>query len=256
MTSDTSLAPVAGPNAQLQETDIVVALSPEEMPAAQAHLVQWCDQQLAALSKEFEELEEHRLIAASNGWKLTSIASTARRAEQRLKYYRKVKAALAAGYLIVPNMPVDLLAIRVSRDGPLWRDRKTTSSWKPQRFDVPAEILPLGEGRYVDEGVPPQDDSYFGPADAKGERHLIAKYRPGEEYVEPDFPIRAVKPVVLEATQRAMALRIFDEIGTVRQDAMARGRDPIMVGRIKTHGGQSPKVATFFLAWWLDPRDL
>lgn len=258
MTTETALAPVTPEALPPAAPEVVVALSPEELPAAQAHLVEWCDAQMKALQTEIDELEEHRLIAVSNGWKLTSIANNRRRADARWTYFHKIKAALEAGYLIVPNMPVDLLAIRVQRDGPTWATRKRQSSgWKPQRFDVQAEVLPAGEGRYVDEGVPPQSAGY-NRTNAKGEREWVDRWRPGPKYVEPDFPIRAVKPAVLSATQRAMALRIFDEIGMVQQDASARGRDPIMVGRIRsgTARDRTARVATFFLAWWLNPADL
>jgi hypothetical protein len=255
--TDTALATAAESVDLPATTEVLVALSPDQLPAAQSQLVAWCDRQMAGIEKELQELEEHRLLAASNGWKMTSIANNARRADQRLRYYSAIKAALDAGYLIVPNMPVDLLAIRVKRDGPTWRALKGLStSWKVPRFDVPCELLPVGQGRYVDEGVPAVDASYLGSPDAKGERHQVTRYKPSHEYVEPDFPVRAVKPAVLEATTRAMALRIFDEIGMVRQDATARGRDPIMVGRVRLDGGNATKVATFFLAWWLNPADL
>jgi hypothetical protein len=54
-----------------------------------------------------------------------------------------------------------------------------------------------------------------------------------------------------------MALRVFDEIGQVRNDGQTiRSKaDPILVGRLrdprKGHVG-----ATFFLAWWVHTRDL
>jgi hypothetical protein len=236
--------------------EVVVALSPDEMPAAQAHLMTWCKAQIAAIRTELTEIDEHAMIAANNGWKLTSVNSAARRAKSRLRYYANVMAALEAGYLIVPNMPVELLAIRVKRHGPKWAARKgAESGWKVPSFDMPCELLPAGEGRYVDEGVPPTDISHQKRL-ADGTFTTVTKFMPSGEYVEPDFPIRAVKPVVLKATQRAMAHKLFDEIGMVRQDAKARGKDPIMVGRIRTGHGSSDRVATFFLAWWLNPADL
>lgn len=72
------------------------------------------------------------------------------------------------------------------------------------------------------------------------------------DYDAPDFPFLAVKPAVLAATQNAMALRVFDEIGTVQNSA---GRDPIIVGRLLDPRGNG-RVSTFFIAWWLNTADL
>ena len=78
------------------------------------------------------------------------------------------------------------------------------------------------------------------------------------DYDDPDFPVVLVKPVVLDATRRAMALRIFDRIGVVT----GRKQDPIVVGEIidpRTNlrwSHRSQRRVTFFIAWWLNPDDL
>jgi hypothetical protein len=71
-------------------------------------------------------------------------------------------------------------------------------------------------------------------------------------YDEPDFPFALVKPAVLDATQRAMALKVFDTIGVVQNDS---GRDPIMVGQLLDPRGNG-RLVTFFIAWWLDTSTL
>jgi hypothetical protein len=73
-----------------------------------------------------------------------------------------------------------------------------------------------------------------------------------DDYQDIAFPMIAVKPKVLEATQRALALKVFDQLGLVGPQ---RRGDPIMVGRI-VNPVYRDKVVTFFVAWWLDPDTL
>lgn len=234
---------------------VVVALTPDELPGAQAHLVTWCDQQIATLTRELADLEEHRLIAVSNGWKLQSIPTQIQRANSRVRYYKKVKAALLAGYLVVPNMPVDVLAVRVRAGRSPGEGALGTSTYRWETFRTRAHVLDVGEGEYVDEQVGRTKEVARIP-DGKGGIKEETTYSSAPHYDAPDFPVRLVKPVVLQRAQQAMALRIFDEIGMVRQDSQTGGRDPIMVGRVRSDNGRQPRVATFFLAWWLNPADL
>ena len=231
-----------------QEDDrSLVALSPGEMPATQQALSDWCVHKRTALEQELKDLEEHWLIASANGWKLRGLQASIQRTKKRLVYYDKVKTAVESGYLIVPNFPVTVLAIRVDRP----RQRRTVSTYeRSSSFDAKPALLPSGEGRYVDERLLVSDESYTEP-DGKGGTKIVRKYVSGD-YDEPDFPFAAVKPAVLAATQRAMALRVFDQIGMVLNTG---GRDPIMVGRLLDPRGNG-RCSTFFIAWWLNTRDL
>jgi hypothetical protein len=77
-------------------------------------------------------------------------------------------------------------------------------------------------------------------------------FTPGE-FEDVEFPMTLVKPQVLDATAKAMARKIFDQIG-VLPNRRAKG-DPILVGLIiPPHRRHEP--LTFFISWWLNTNDL
>jgi hypothetical protein len=226
----------------------VVALTPSEMVPAQAQLTAWCDRKIIALRAELQDLEANLELATEHGWKHTTVASTLNRTAKRIQYYEKVKAALDAGFLIVPNLPVDIFAVRVQRSKQ--NERVSDTRWSSVAFNAHAQQLPAGAGRYVDDEVEILDHSYTTVVD--GKEKFIRRYVSGD-FDEVDFPITLVKPSVLEATARAMALKIFDQMGIVRNEG-AKG-DPIVVGRLIDPRGNG-RATTFFVAWWLDTRAL
>jgi len=224
----------------------VVALTPAEMVPAQHDLIAWCGRKIQSLTDEGDELELHQKLAIQNGWKTSVVVAALNRNAKRITYYTKMRAALEAGYLMVPNMPIDVLAVRVKRAS---GKRQTAEGW--HRFQSHPELLPVGEGRYVDE-QPLETSGEFEGKNYKGEPEIKTRYISAEHDDEVDFPIALTKPVVLEAVGRAMALKIFDQIGRVQNGG---GRDPIYVGQLLDPRGNS-RVATFFLAWWVNTRDL
>jgi hypothetical protein len=230
----------------------LVALSAAEMPVAQAQLVDWCQRKVAALEQEFKELEEHHLIAQSNGWKLTSLTAALNRTKRRIDYYQKIRTAVDAGFVIVPNFPVNVLAVRVGeRSQKPKRSQTAHSSWGASQFRADPQMLPAGEGRYVDDTLNALDLSRTEP-DGKGGTKQITEYQSDTYDADIDFPFTEVKPVVMGAVERAMALRVFDSIGIVQNQAPG---DPIFVGQIHDPRGNR-RMATFFVAWWLNTEAL
>jgi hypothetical protein len=226
----------------------LVALTPADMVPAQAELAAWCDRKLVAVKAEQSDLEANLELATMHGWKHASVAAMLNRTAKRVLYYEKIKAAVEAGYLIVPNFPIDVFAVRVQRA----KQREATSTYR-QRQDyqtAKAELLPAGDGRYVDDRLFTTDESYDERL-PDGKTKRIERYASGD-YDAVDFPVIAVKPAILKATQRAMALRIFDQMGTVTNQS---GRDPIVVGQLLDPRGNGRRV-TFFVAWWLDTASL
>lgn len=236
-----------------QEQDrVLTALTPAEMIPAQAELIGWCDRKIRALNDEQDDFELHHKLAIENGWKTSVVESSLNRTARRITYYEKMRAALAAGYLLVPNMPIDVLAVRVDRA----KQPEQTKSRHWGRFAAKAQAtLPAGIGRYVDETVEQRSRSHVA-RNEKGEQINETEYYSGD-YDEVDFPAALMKPVILESAARAMALKIFDEIGRVRNDggSFRSKADPILVGRLRdprrNHSG-----ATFFIAWWVDTATL
>jgi hypothetical protein len=232
------------PTAADRGNQAIVALTPADMAPAQTEVLAWCDRKIASVRAELADLEANLELATEHGWKHQSVAASLARTRKRIRYYEKIQAAVAAGYLIVPNFPINIFAVRVQRSKQ--PEQTDTYAYKTAK----AELLPAGEGRYVDEQLFTTDESYDRKlADGKTER--VSLYRSGD-YDEVDFPVVMVKPVILAATGRAMALKIFDEMGLVQNSG---GRDPIVVGRLLDPRGNN-RCVTFFVAWWLDTASL
>lgn len=223
----------------------LVALSPSDMPAAQLDLARWCRGKIALLGAE---LRDHRLNcrqAKAAKWKSSGWQAQINRTKRRMIYYAKIKAAVDAGYLVVPNFDIDVFAVRTTRAMPPYVNDQTTAQ---------PDLAAHGRGRYVDDVVFSYEakESKTG---SDGKPFTVKHDIPNGYDYEPDIPLRGVKPIILDATQRAMALRIFDQVGVVK----ARRQDPIIIGQIidPDHNGRYWKKAiSFFVAWWLDPATL
>lgn len=186
----------------------LVALTPADMVPAQRDLATWCDRKIVAVKQELADLEANLELATEHGWKRRSVEASLNRTAKRILYYEKLKAAVEAGYLLIPNLPCDVFAVRVKR---LKQPEKTHDSrWGG--FDAKAQLLPAGDGRYVDDKLQYRDESYV---DRSGDKEKHVKVYVTDDFDEVDFPVRMVKPAVLEATAKAMALKIFDRIGLV-----------------------------------------
>lgn len=255
MEMDTALA-LASQEAHVENNIELVALAPSDLLAAQTNLVNWCDHKTQALHLEAAEARENLRIAKDNKWRTTGLQNAATRAEKRIVFYEKIKAAVAAGYLIVPNFPVDLFAMRVSKATPKEEVREP-GSWGTPSIPVTPELLPVGDGRYVGPEATLSNTSYEKREGGKAE--VVRQFTADGFQEEIGFPVQAVKPVVLDATQRAMALKIFDAIGLVRNGGaggwVQRKGDPIVIGRLIDPRGNG-RMVSFFVAWWLNTRDL
>lgn len=230
----------------------VVALTPHELPQAQADLVDWCRRKVLDLSLELRDARANCRQAKAAKWKHVPWLRVVQRTAAKMTYYTKIKMALQAGYLIVPNFNVDVMAVRVNRERP----PQTTATYEGSArvADAKAELLPPGVGRYVDGKQYVRDDSYTEPDPKDPSRRRDVPLFTATRYDNlPDFPVLAVKPLVLEATARAMALKLFDHIGVVTN----LQQDPVVVGEF-LHPADRYRLrrVTFFIAWWLDTREL
>lgn len=221
----------------------LVALSAADLQQTQTALLAHCDRMDAVLARELSDLDANAVTAAEAGWRTGPVHAAIRRAEQRRAYYAKIRAAVEAGYVIVPNFPITVLAVRVRGAVPRPQTGTHLGSWRLQTKTLP---LPAGVGAYVDDRLAAHVETTQ-TTGSDGKTRESTEWI-GDEYAEPDFPVRAVKPAVLQATHRAMALRIFDRIGMVQNSG---GRDPIMVGQLLDPRGRN-RLATFFVAWWLE----
>jgi len=229
----------------------VIANSPKEMEAAQRSLILWAARKIQAIKTELEEAKQQLLIAKEKKWGTSGWSTQVLRQERRAEFYRKVKAALEAGYYIVPPFPIDIFAIRTERRNP-----KRMDSSHSDNHDQAAEILPIGEGRYVDPK--PTRRSYIDQQKQRdGTSKNVTMYY-AREFQEVGFPFKLAKAEIREATDAAMSLKVFDRFGVLPR---VRSPDPIVCGQIIVPNQQGymrhdPKAITFFVTWWLDTKTL
>lgn len=231
----------------------VSAFEPQEMKDANTALIEWCSKKIAQLTADAAELFASYEHAVKQKWKSATLKRHADLATKRVTFYEKMKAALEAGFYIVPNFPVSLFAVRTDRDKPY---RKLTignyeaGAWP---FKQPPNNLPVGEGEYkpCDPLIKTEKEV---TQDGANKKTIYLEEAVG--WGDIDFPIQMAKPTIMEATTRAMALKIFDQFGL-----FARGTgDPIIVGEIidpaRPWHHDNAKRITFIIAWHLDTATL
>ena len=231
---------------------VVIASTPAQMANAQLQLKTWFEQKIAACTIELREAEENLALAKTRKWQTKAWANRVVKVKQSVEYYAKGLAAIEAGYCIVPDFPVEIIAIRTTAGSPR-RNTVENPHWTPAPAPQVTNSPELGAGEYVS---PIADTRSFAYEKSKGEGKTEKRYvAEATEFVPPDFPYRLVKPRILEETNKAMALKIFDEICVVKKPP--RAPDPIVVGRITRRiNTNHQKTLSFMVAWWLDVRDL
>lgn len=238
-----AVATVPPQNIQLTATE------PDEIAQCQQHLIAWGKAKIAELTAEATELGEAYKRAVTVKWKSEPMKRLWDKALKRVSFYQKMVSALEHGFVIIPNFPVTVFAIRTDKLRAL--KLVTTRHWDTHEQKSPG--LPEGEGEY--QNPFPVIWSRTLPAPTQQEpKKTITEYW-GEEFKELEFPIQMAKPKIMEATSRAMALKIFDDFGIMPE---RQKEDPIIVARLKDPRGSkhSPRFITFMVAWHLDTRDL
>lgn len=229
----------------------VTATQPGEMLPAQHALIDWCVRKCAALEKEKAELDEAHAHAVAHKWKSSTLKAHSLRIGKRIQYYTKIRAALEAGYCIVPNFPVSLFAIRTERGTPL----RLMSTYQWDNRAQPSEAPPMGDGEYKSPDPIIYARLIQSADPAKNQKEVKQYYCDDFEAV--DFPIQMAKPRIMEATTRAMALKVFDEFGILPAQ---RNKDPLIVGRVKLAGTsrhhREDNRVTFIIAWNLNTNVL
>lgn len=244
-----SIVPVDGGNIE------VSASTPNEMVQGHNAMIQWAERKLEAIKNEFKELRDAYEHAKARKWKSDTLKRHAAIAEKRVTFYEKFKAALMEGYCVVPNFPVTLFAIRTTNQKPAHKFAMLRSS-SQRNFEQDAKLLQIGEGDYQN----PQPNICQGPVQkvVEGSQTVEKRQFWAESWDELEFPANMARLHVMEATTRAMALKIFDEIGFLPAD-YKRNPDPIMIGRLidpRPVGYGQPRKVSFMIAWHIDTRTL
>lgn len=235
---------------QPPEHKMLVALSPQEVPAAQQQLKAWCEQKIASLVEQAKELCESIAIAEKQRWQRSTLKKHLKLNEDEQTYYRKILAAVEEGYLIVPNFDVEIMAVRVSEGAVPPESR---ARWRPtglQRADP--ELLPVGEGEYVNPAPVAVRRSVPEPNE-QNPKNRESYYFNTDEFRDMQFPVVGVKPIILDATALALSRKVFDSIGVVT----GRKQDPVVIGTIyNPRDRYRNKRVSFFIAWWFSTDSL
>lgn len=234
----------------------VSATTPLEMSQANDALIDWCARKIEAMKREAEELGENLAKAIKNKWKTDTLRKHTNLAAHRVTFYMKIKAALEAGYYIVPNLPINLFAIRTARETPL--PKTYIGTWKGDgRFDQTPEMLPVGKGEYKDPNPFVQTHESKSNDKTTGKEVITYTKQACRFDEEIPFPIQMAKAKVMEATSQAMALKIFDHLGILLPHTAKA--DPLIVGEIldpRPASRRARKRIAFIIAWHLNVREL
>ncbi len=250
MTEPTELA-VLDPALVMPEPVLrAVVTEPGQMGVAQQDLIVWCDRKLAALQADQDEAIASFEIARKAKWRSAPLKAAADKIERRMRFYRKVKQALEAGYVIVPDFPCDVFAVRTDR-----KPNGAIKRWQSSVPDVPARDLAPGSGEYHPPAPMVRHRDYQVMKDGK---EVTIQNWWAVDHADMEFPVALAAPAVLSAAAEAMALRLFDEMAIVLPSSQ---RDPIVTGRIidPTRGGSRrawQHRCAFFVAWWCRESDL
>lgn len=251
---------VITPNIPFTGSHHLVALDPQGMAQSQASLALWFASKVREVGTEADELAVARDEAKRHKWNTKALARQYARAVTRRQFYEKCLAAVEAGFTIIPNIPVDVFAIRVDRASPSQTADVNTvecaTAWNlPRLANEKPDVRGVGEGRYES---PVQMVCHADTPVTKDNKAMIRREVWPTGFCQVEFPIIAAHPEVMSATKRAMALRIFDEIGVSPQNT--RKGDPLIIGHVlgaaSGYGGQQRKAVSFLIAWHLDLRVL
>ncbi len=247
MSNETALALPSPQNLRL------VALDPAALQNSQKQLIDWCDRKIVEVQAEVDDFDKNLQIAKASKWNTARPKAALRVALGRLTFYEKIRDALMAGYYIVPNFPCDIFAIRTGTIGPegVSIDKYENYQNRYVPNDRAEDLMPTGIGDYVNPQPAYHNSSYPVKVDDKDKHRnrLIL-----EGWKDVDFPFVLAKPEVLTATQRAMAMKVFDTLGVCPQ---TKKSDPLVIGKIKApKRGYQQKEVSFLVAWFLDTEVL
>lgn len=244
---------------ETQGTEIVATASDanELVEAQHATIAKVIEKQRQAEDEMNRANEALEAAGRHPGLSADAAKRIARKAEQRLAFVTKVRAALEAGYLIVPNFRSDPIAVRVKATRTHGHQPQTQNQYRPPRpFNEKPDVLAVGEGRYV--SAQPNSQSYRNDSRQGQPDHWITY--PTTLEPEVTLPAAFVKTSVVERTGAALEKKIFDEIsvtadwsgtsGNANWQANVKG-DPMVVGRI-IDKSRPNHVLSFLIAWFLD----
>lgn len=233
----------------------LVAVSSVGQEEATATLKGWLQGKIAQVAQDLADLTDAEAKARARQWDLRSYQRLKRGAEESATWYHKLLNALDAGYTLMPDLPMRLFAVRRDKAGgpppQTWNVEKG-SYYRDGRPELESDVLPAGEGEYVASHA---DRAVVGSFKSdKDPTKTIQSYE-NIDYRPVGFPIAIVKPQLIEATDRAMQRKIFDEIGVCVPTRSGSRGDPLILGRIY-RDRKRQKAVCFVIGWYVQVRDL
>lgn len=233
---------------------VVVATNATQMAVAQKNLVVWAEEKVSALVAERDEQQKNLDIAKKRKWRFTPFTRLVKRLDARVEFYEKIKAALEAGYTIVPNFEeIDVFAMRTTRQRPRGNRVTSDARWPTTPQNQATNRPALGEGRFVNTEANNARRHHVKRDDKGFETNQVTLW--ADSFAAIDFPFRLVKPEILEQTAQAMERLCFDDVGILPNRQRRRG-DPMILGRIHLKEGLTTKTVSFLITWFVDTRAL
>lgn len=231
---------------------LIVATNPTELADAQHRMIADVDAKLKlaiAEAHEAKDMSNNMLAARLSPSQAKAIH---KRATERCGYLARVKAALEAGYCMMPDMPGTVIAVRSARTTP----SPSAKRWMTWSSNIPDERatanLETGEGEYISPRQQLEEEK-FPVKNHKGEMEDKTHYRALSLRAPDGIDRRFMRPRVVKQLTAAMEHRIFDEIVCVSPANTRRtSRDPIVLGRVVS--GRT--VSAFLIAWFVDTAEL
>lgn len=227
----------------------LVAFNRAQMQEAQTQLVEWAQRKRTQAEQDRDDASAAKTSALAAGFDTTGLNRMLRTATKRVEFFEKMQAAAAAGYAIIPDLPVDVFAVRTNRQRPLPKTSKF--AWDPH--EQTSEAPPAGQGEYHD-ALPTVSQK---PDEDVDHVKRLEYFYFATDWQAVDFPMIVAKPQIIERVNSAMSRKFFDEIGVLPGRAAQKG-DPVVVGIIKNpvaRGVRNNRVM-FLIAWYVDTREI
>jgi hypothetical protein len=233
---------------------LILASDPKELLSAQTALIADVEAKREAAIEEARAAHDMELSAISANLSVAAAKRIHRRATARVGYLTKVGQALQAGYVMMPDMPGDIVAVRVNRNSPA---SSRLSDWSHFVQDERCQNLTAGIGKYVSPRQTVEKVRVSDKVLSDGRTTPQYKWRAVALRNPDGLDRRFLRPEVMSRLSAAMTMKLFDEIVTVRPQSRAalrarRSRDPIALGRIVDDANGN--VTAFLVAWFMDKR--
>ena len=229
-------------------TTFLVARNQAEMQTARVGLENWLTVKIAAEKLDLREIEAIVKHARLRKWKTRPLESRAARQKKRILFYEKCYQACAQGYTLIPNFPIDVMAVRTKKQSP--NEYREATYFPDLSAKEGTENLAASEGHYVAPRPTEKRESHTVEKDGK---NVLMRSVEAVDFTDPEFPLAVATPLIMDATAQSLAEKLFDEIGVCPP---RRRGDPIVVGKIVHREGYSRREMSFLIAWGVDVRTL